>query len=157
MPTISRIVSVKATGQSFDTPNGTFFPYEVILEDGTLGEANSKTAAPKYTVGDSVCYEVTKTIRGVKKLKLTNPEQTFKAAFLPKNVDAPSPVTHTQVTNAKFNSDGMERGMCLKMANDVLICNANINKVAIDITTYSQELYDVAEQGLSASNKLKTL
>jgi uncharacterized protein (UPF0303 family) len=43
------------------------------------------------------------------------------------------------------------------MANDILICNANINKVAIDLTTYNQELYDVAEQGLSASNKLKSL
>jgi hypothetical protein len=156
MPTISRIVSVKATGQSFDTPNGTFYPYEVILDDGTQGEANSKTAAPKYTVGDSVCYEVTKTIRGVKKLKLTNPEQSFKPS-LPRAAEAPSPVTHTQVTNAKFNSDGMERGMCMKMANDVLICNANINKVAIDMTTYSQELYDAAEKGISASNKLKTL
>jgi len=107
-------------------------------------------------VGDSVCYEVTKTIRGVKKLKLTNPEQSFKPA-LPRTSEAPSPVTHTQVTNAKFNSDGMERGMCMKMANDVLICNANINKVAIDMTTYGQELYDAAVQGISASNKLKTL
>jgi len=156
MPTISRIVSVKATGQSFDTPNGTFYPYEVILDDGTQGEANSKTAAPKYTVGDSVCYEVTKTIRGVKKLKLTNPEQSFKPA-LPRTSEAPSPVTHTQVTNAKFNSDGMERGMCLKMAGDMVMHNYKVTNTVVDTTVVAQELYDLAEQILAASAKLKTL
>jgi len=156
MPTISRIVSVKATGQSFDTPNGTFYPYEVILDDGTQGEANSKTAAPKYTVGDSVCYEVTKTIRGVKKLKLTNPEQSFKPS-LPRAAEAPSPVTHTQVTNAKFNSDGMERGMCLKMAGDMVMHNYKVTNAVLDTTVVAQELYDLAEQILAASAKLKTL
>ena len=156
MPTISRIVSVKATGQSFDTPNGTFYPYEVILDDGTQGEANSKTAAPKYTVGDSVCYEVTKTIRGVKKLKLTNPEQSFKPS-LPRAAEAPSPVTHTQVTNAKFNSDGMERGMCLKMAGDMVMHNYKVTNTVVDTTVVAQELYDLAEQILAASAKLKTL
>ena len=63
MPTISRIVSVKATGQSFDTPNGTFYPYEVILDDGTQGEANSKTAAPKYTVGDLSLIHISESTR----------------------------------------------------------------------------------------------
>jgi len=158
MPTISKITSVKSTGKSFDTPNGTFYPYHVTLDDGTIGEANSKTEQPKYQVGDTVGYEVTKTIAGVKKLKLTNPEQALRGVYQPKApADAPYPVTHTQVTNAKFNSDGMERGMCLKLANDILICNANVNKVAIDLMTYNQELYDVAEQALAASNKLKAL
>jgi len=158
MPTISKVTSIKATGKSFDTPNGTLYPYQITLSDGTIGEANSKTPQPIYQVGDTVGYEVTKVISGVKKLRIMSSEQALRSTHKPKaEPDAPQPITQTHVTNAKFNSDGMERGMCLKLANDILICNANINKVAIDLMTYNQELYDVAEQALAASNKLKAL
>jgi hypothetical protein len=158
MPTISKVTSVKATGKSFDTPNGTLYPYQITISDGTIGEANSKTPQPIYQVGDTVGYEVTKVISGVKKLKIMNSEQALRGTHQTKAApDAPYPVTHTQVTNAKFNSDGMERGMCLKLANDILICNANVNKVAIDLMTYNEELYDAAEKALAASNKLKAV
>ena len=58
---------------------GTMYTFEISLNDGTVGEANSKTEQPPYKVGDEVYYEVvSNNERWGKKLKISkNPPQSF--------------------------------------------------------------------------------
>ena len=79
---------------------GTMYTFEIAFADGTVGEANSKTAEPPYKVGDEVYYEVQRENQYGKKLKISkNPPQ---AGGFP----APNPQKDKQII----------RGMCLKLA-----------------------------------------
>ncbi len=79
---------------------GTMYTFEIAFADGTVGEANSKTAEPPYKVGDEVYYEVQRENQYGKKLKVSkNPPQ-------PGGFPAPNPQKDKQII----------RGMCLKLA-----------------------------------------
>ena len=79
---------------------GAMYTFEIAFADGTVGEANSKTAEPPYKVGDEVYYEVQRENQYGKKLKISkNPPQ---AGGFP----APNPQKDKQII----------RGMCLKLA-----------------------------------------
>jgi hypothetical protein len=81
---------------------GTMYTFEVSFNDGTVGEANCKTAEPPYKVGDEVFYEVkSNNERWGKKLKITknDPGQ----GFAPRQSD---PKKDKQII----------RGMCFKIA-----------------------------------------
>ena len=54
----------------------TMYPFTVVLEDHTTGQANAKTNPPAYKVGDLVGYDISgQTPRGENKLKITrNPD-----------------------------------------------------------------------------------
>jgi len=79
---------------------GTMYTFEIAFADGTVGEANSKTAEPPYKVGDEVYYEVQRENQYGKKLKVSkNPPQ-------PGGFPAPNPNKDKQII----------RGMCLKLA-----------------------------------------
>lgn len=80
---------------------GTMYTFEVSFNDGTVGEANCKTAEPPYKVGDEVFYEVkSNNERWGKKLKITknDPGQGF--------VPRQDPKKDKQII----------RGMCFKIA-----------------------------------------
>lgn len=80
---------------------GTMYTFEVAFNDGTVGEANSKTAEPPYKVGDEVWYEVkSNNERWGKKLKISKqePGQTF--------IPRKDPNKDKQIV----------RGMCFKVA-----------------------------------------
>jgi len=80
---------------------GTMYTFEISLNDGTVGEANSKSETPPYGVGDEVYYEVlSNNERWGKKLKVSkNPPQQ---GFTPQ----PNPKKDKQII----------RGMCFKIA-----------------------------------------
>ena len=79
---------------------GTMYTFEIAFADGTVGEANSKSAEPPYKVGDEVYYEVQRENQYGKKLKVSkNPPQ-------PGGFPAPNPQKDKQII----------RGMCLKLA-----------------------------------------
>lgn len=80
---------------------GTMYTFEVSFNDGTVGEANSKTAEPPYKVGDEVWYEVKGENQYGKKLKISKsgPDAPFRGA--PSN-----PNKDKQII----------RGMCFKVA-----------------------------------------
>ena len=158
MPTLATISSIKPTGESFETPNGVFWPYRVILSDGTSGEASSKTQEPKFTIGDEVEYEIVRTIQGKNKLKIGKPggNQGRSRAPTPTPPKDPfNPPTSNSIAANKFNADGMERGMCLKMAGDFLLHNYRVAGQPADQAVVCEELVNWAEQILAASNKLK--
>ena len=158
MPTIATITSIKPTGDNFETPNGVYWPYKVILSDGTTGEASSKTQYPKYQVGEEIEYEIVRTIKGLNKLKIGKPGGFVPRAKAPVPTPAKDPfnppTTNSIIAN-KFNSDGMERGMCLKIAADLVAQNHRETKILVDKTTICEELVDMAEQILAANNKMK--
>lgn len=80
---------------------GTMYTFEVSFNDGTVGEANSKTAEPPYKVGDEVWYEVKGENQYGKKLKISKsgPDAQFRGAPSNPNKDKE-----------------IRRGMCLKVA-----------------------------------------
>ena len=50
---------------------GTMYTFEITFNDGTVGEANSKTQEPPYKVGDEVYYEIKSDDQYGKKLKVS--------------------------------------------------------------------------------------
>ena len=79
---------------------GTMYTFEIAFVDGTVGEANSKTAEPPYKVGDEVYYEVQRENQYGKKLKIS------KNPPIPGGFPAANPQKDKQII----------RGMCLKLA-----------------------------------------
>jgi hypothetical protein len=82
---------------------GTMYTFEISFNDGTVGEANSKSETPPYGVGDEVYYEVlSNNERWGKKLKVSkNPPQ--QGGYQPRPAD---PKKDKQII----------RGMCFKIA-----------------------------------------
>jgi hypothetical protein len=97
--TQAQIESIQGKGD-WQGKFGTMYTFEIAFADGTVGEANSKTAEPPYKVGDEVYYEVQRENQYGKKLKVSkNPPQ-------PGGFPAPNPQKDKQII----------RGMCLKLA-----------------------------------------
>ena len=74
----AQIESIQGKGE-WKGEYGLLYQYEVTMNDGTVGEVNSKTNPPPYKVGDEVWYEVkSNNERWGKKLKISkNPPQSF--------------------------------------------------------------------------------
>ena len=100
--TQAQITSIQGKGE-WKGEYGLLYQYEVTLNDGTVGEVNSKTNPPPYKVGDEVWYEVkSNNERWGKKLKVTkNPPQ--QGGYQPRKAD---PNKDKQII----------RGMCFKVA-----------------------------------------
>ena len=96
----AQIESIQGKGE-WKGEYGLLYQYEVTMNDGTVGEVNSKTNPPPYKVGDEVWYEVkSNNERWGKKLKVSkNPPQQ---GFTPQ----PNPNKDKQII----------RGMCFKIA-----------------------------------------
>ena len=97
----AQIESIQGKGE-WKGDYGLLYQYEVTMNDGTVGEVNSKTNPPPYKVGDEVWYEVkSNNERWGKKLKVSkNPPQQ---GFSPRPAD---PKKDKQII----------RGMCFKIA-----------------------------------------
>ena len=97
----AQIESIQGKGE-WKGEYGLLYQYEVTMNDGTVGEVNSKTNPPPYKVGDEVWYEVkSNNERWGKKLKVSkNPSQQ---GFTPRPAD---PKKDKQII----------RGMCFKIA-----------------------------------------
>lgn len=97
----AQIESIQGKGE-WKGEYGLLYQYEVTMNDGTVGEVNSKTNPPPYKVGDEVWYEVkSNNERWGKKLKVSkNPPQQ---GFTPRPAD---PKKDKQII----------RGMCFKIA-----------------------------------------
>lgn len=99
--TQAQIESIQGKGD-WKGQYGTMYTFEVTFNDGTVGEANSKTAEPPYKVGDEVWYEVkSNNERWGKKLKISKQEPG--QGFTPRKAD---PNKDKQII----------RGMCFKVA-----------------------------------------
>jgi len=97
----AQVESIQGKGE-WKGKYGLLYQFEVAFNDGTVGEANSKTEEPPYKVGDEVWYEVkSDNERWGKKLKISKnqpPEGGYQSA--------PSPNKDKQII----------RGMCFKVA-----------------------------------------
>ena len=98
----AQIESIQGKGE-WKGDYGLLYQYEVTMNDGTVGEVNSKTNPPPYKVGDEVWYEVkSNNERWGKKLKVSkNPPQ--QGGYQPRPAD---PKKDKQII----------RGMCFKIA-----------------------------------------
>ena len=98
----AQIESIQGKGE-WKGDYGLLYQYEVTMNDGTVGEVNSKTNPPPYKVGDEVWYEVkSNNERWGKKLKVSkNPPQ--QGGYKPRPAD---PKKDKQII----------RGMCFKIA-----------------------------------------
>ena len=98
----AQVESIQGKGE-WKGKYGLLYQFEVAFNDGTVGEANSKTEEPPYKVGDEVWYEVkSDNERWGKKLKISKnqpPEGGFQNR-------PPSPNKDKQII----------RGMCFKVA-----------------------------------------
>ena len=89
---IAKIVRITPDGAPFSTQNGTFYPFQIGLDDGKSGQANSKSNPPPYRVGEVVGYAVTgQTPRGADKLKITRSPDASFGNYMP-----PSPSEHME-------------------------------------------------------------
>ncbi len=97
----AQVESIQGKGE-WKGKYGLLYQFEVAFNDGTVGEANSKTEEPPYKVGDEVWYEVkSDNERWGKKLKISKnqpPEGGYQSA--------PAPNKDKQII----------RGMCFKVA-----------------------------------------
>ena len=67
----SKIKEVGPTGQTWSQNGKTFYVYDVVLEDGTVGQANSTSSdGTPYKAGDLVEYSVTRETQYGKTLKI---------------------------------------------------------------------------------------
>lgn len=100
----AQIESIQGNGDWTSKYDGsTMYSFIIALNDGTVGEANSKSSTPPYAVGDTVYYAKTgKSPKGNDKLKVTKnlPPQ---GGFTPRKSD---PNMDKKIT----------RGMCFKVA-----------------------------------------
>ena len=97
----AQIESIQGKGD-WKGQHGTMYTFEISFNDGTVGEANSKSETPPYKVGDEVWYEVkSNNERWGKKLKVskTAPQPGFQQF-------QPNPNKDKQII----------RGMCFKVA-----------------------------------------
>lgn len=97
----AQIESIQGKGD-WKGQHGTMYTFEIAFNDGTVGEANSKSETPPYKVGDEVWYEVkSNNERWGKKLKVskTAPQAGFQQF-------QPNPNKDKQIV----------RGMCFKVA-----------------------------------------
>lgn len=70
----SKINNIKGSGTWTNRNNETMYQYDVLLEDGTVGQVSSKTQG-KWNVGDNVAYKVIPSNNNYPdKLKLDKPE-----------------------------------------------------------------------------------
>ena len=95
----AQIESIQGKGD-WKGQHGTMYTFEITFNDGTVGEANSKSQEPPYKVGDEVYYEVQRENQYGKKLKIS------KNPPIPGGFPAPNPQKDKQII----------RGMCLKLA-----------------------------------------
>jgi len=99
----AQIESIQGKGD-WKGAHGVMYQFEVAFNDGTVGEANSKSQEPPYKVGDEVYYEVkSDNERWGKKLKISK--------------NPPPPGGYQNRPPANPNKDKqIIRGMCFKVA-----------------------------------------
>jgi hypothetical protein len=98
----AQIESIQGKGD-WKGQHGTMYQFEVAFNDGTVGEANSKSQEPPYKVGDEVWYEVkSDNERWGKKLKITKTQ--------------PPPGGFQQFQSSPNKDKQIIRGMCFKVA-----------------------------------------
>jgi hypothetical protein len=100
----AQIESIQGKGD-WKGRHGTMYTFEVGFNDGTIGEANSKSQEPPYKVGDEVYYEIKSDDQYGKKLKVSK--------------NPPPPGGFQQFQPAKQDPDKDKkiiRGMCFKVA-----------------------------------------
>jgi hypothetical protein len=119
---------------------GTMYSFEIALNDGTVGEANSKTAEPPYSVGDEVYYEV-----------LSNNERWGKKLKISKN---PPPPGGFQQFQASPNKDKqIIRGMCLKVAGMAWACNYKHKQLELPHEVMVKDVMTLAKKYEQAFNE----
>ena len=86
----TKIKSIQSNG-TWEGKYGMMYQFEVELEDGTVGEANSKSQTPPYSQGSTVWYDVKAETQYGKKLKISTSDpsghQQKPSSFAPQSSD----------------------------------------------------------------------
>ena len=96
------IKSIQANG-TWEGKFGLMYQFEVEMEDGTVGEANSKSETPPYSQGSTVWYDVKGETKYGKKLKISTSDpsghQQKPSSYTPQGSD-----TQTRIENSCADS-----------------------------------------------------
>ncbi len=87
---ISKVKSVKLTGNTWDGPNGTLHYYDYEMEDGTKINAGHQTNNYLFNAGDEVEYHVRKTTQYGNKGSVKKPDQEGEYQQRPQSNSSPS-------------------------------------------------------------------
>ena len=130
-------------GKNGEAAGKTFFPFTVVFEDGTSGQANATKAPPPYAVGDMVEYEVTgQDQRGGNKLKVKK-AGGFTAQIQP-GTTPPKPSQPQQGTSKQWGGAnvGMRTGMAINASTAWLKDkNVDLSTEAGRVTFKNHALY----------------
>lgn len=114
----SKVTKIDATGESWESRNGTMYVFRVHLEDGTEGEVNAKSQdGPAYSEGDTVEYTVQREHNGVKKLTVKKEGSGYSQGGKTPSRAAQAPSRDFQPKDTR----GIEVGQALNKAVDVVI------------------------------------
>ena len=100
----AQIESIQGKGD-WKGQHGDDVQFEVAFNDGTVGEANSKSQEPPYKVGDEVYYEVKSDNEG--RARSSRSQRTHRP---PEAFSSSNPPTQTR------QDKQIIRGMCFKVA-----------------------------------------
>ena len=135
----AQIESIQGKGD-WKGQHGTMYTFEITFNDGTVGEANSKSQEPPYKVGDEVWYEVkSNNERWGKKLKVskTAPQPGAFQGF------QPNPNKDKQIV----------RGMCFKVAGMAWACNYKHKQFELPHEVMVKDVLDLAKKYEKAFNE----
>jgi hypothetical protein len=140
--TVSKVVSVEPTGNSFASNGNTFHEFLYKLENGTEGTANHKTTTPRFSVGAEVVATIKGDFKGVNKLKLDKPSEGtgYRGG------------SKSSSKGGGFDQVGIEVGAAFNVASRLaaaLIVSGKLNGDIVSVTK------DIASKVLEASNDLK--
>ncbi len=140
----AQIESIQGNGDWKSTYDGsTMYSFIISFNDGTIGEANSKSSTPPYAVGDTVHYTKNgKSPKGNDKLKVS------------KNPPPPGGFKQFQPAKPNPNKDKqIRRAMCFKVAGTAWARNYKHKQSELPHEVMVKDVIDLAKKYEKAFNE----
>jgi hypothetical protein len=125
----SKVKAVQANG-TWDSPNGIFYKFEYLMEDGQVVNAMHKTAEGFFKIGSDVEYEITKPEYNSGKVR--KPEQQYQGSTKP-YVD---------------NTKGIKIGHALTNGVNIFLSNGSYEAMNMkeSIKAYAKMVYEISDE-----------
>jgi hypothetical protein len=159
---ISRITSITPKG-SFPSehggPDGKLYSHTITFEDGTTGEANTKTPTPYYRQGEEMAYTIKSTNSYGNKLKIDKlaPGQSSPAPQQPHTANPSRSEPLGTPVSPIIPINGPTAGMGVKTALDILLRDQTHKDVMLSIGAplFWKGVYEVASDVCRVMQKLE--
>tara|TARA_R110002020_G_scaffold385470_3_gene596385 strand:- start:2564 stop:3028 length:465 start_codon:yes stop_codon:yes gene_type:complete len=139
----TKIKSIQSNG-TWESKFGLMYQFEVELEDGTLGEANSKSETPPYSQGSTVWYDVKAETPYGKKLKISTSDPNANQ-------------NTSYVAPANMSSDTQKRIENSWAVQTAIQVYGAIPQTGYDLKTYLDRVSELAPRLLEMRDNVGTL